>query len=550
MHSDLAWRKRAQERHLRDAAAAEGRLVDIGVELRIVVFDCLGQSLITGKPKLRVVKRRRFGGILDTKSNPARIVAPSTSPRVWYCSEDQFPVIVHDDADPLGQLVYGSEGAGKTTALAMWHYFRWLEHLGEKREGGQTAPTKPRLKMIRDEFFNVLRGWFKHRVAEDVIVLCDGTRIQLRSTKQQSKDAGSPIQGYNWSWCGRDEGQDQIARHEDIESRGRAAKNGRYKQLITATAKDSTAWRTFRDVLLKAKTPDGVHLWLKRTLLGPRSPFVFASFWEAKKAAMTEREYRRRVLAEDVGPELQLYNTWDRAKNVRTIPHDAVDITHLELASMGANIVVLTGFDPGRLCDVSILLKAFRIPGVPRPVWFVLGEITTEQSTTEHHVQALLREVGARWKCNLRDRYGAILGPRIAVRADPYGDTGNDETRPDITVYKVFRNAGILIKPAAYVANANAIKVMKVPKEARIDMVCTLLCAANGERRLYVAANDNGSPCAPKLVEALETMERDAAGRAEHEKKNKHDLSHWPAALGYGLWAIEKPRIEAMRKAA
>lgn len=566
MKTEVARRKRQQERRIHDRATAVDRYVDIGVILCTVVADPDGEELIKGKPKLRITKRQRFGGTIDTKANPPRHVGPSHRPVIWYVSEDQEPVVMHADTEPLGELVYGSEGAGKTTAMVIWHYFRWLENLGFYREGGQTAPTKARLKMFRDELFRMFpRSWYHHRVADDVIVLCDGTRIQLKSTKQQSKESGSPIQGFNWAWCGRDEGQDQIDRHEDIEARGRSAPNGRYKQMITATAKDSPAWRDFRDTLLaselhfehceikqgapKCKCPK-TKLWKKHTLLGRRSPFVFATFWDMKLASMTEREYQRRVLAMDVPAERVLYNTFERALNVIPLPVTARDITNIETRELGGDVVILTGHDPGKLFDVSVLLKAFRVPNCPRPVWFVVDEVTTEQSTTEVHVKKLLDLVGAKYNCNLRDRHGRLVGPRIAVRADPYGDTGNDENRPDVTVYKVFRNHGITIKPAAYAANANKIVVKRVPKEARIDMVSTLFRAASGERRLFVLRNDRGQPVAPKLVEALETMERDSDGRAETQAKDKNDKSHWPAALGYALWAIEKPRIDAMRSAA
>ena len=38
-------------------------------------------------------------------------------------------------------------------------------------------------------------------------------------------------------------------------------------------------------------------------------------------------------------------------------------------------------------------------------------------------------------------------------------------------------------------------------------------------------------------------MEKDAAGRAEHEKKDENDLSHWPCSVGYGLWQLEHQRM-------
>jgi hypothetical protein len=50
------------------------------------------------------------------------------------------------------------------------------------------------------------------------------------------------------------------------------------------------------------------------------------------------------------------------------------------------------------------------------------------------------------------------------------------------------------------------------------------------------------------LVSALETMERDEKGRAEHEEKHvRHDKSDLPAALGYGLHPFEKESATALR---
>ena len=553
VQSDLTWRKRKQERALRERVEGVDRFVDIGVIVHVVVADPDGEELIEGRPRMRIVRSHRAGGMLDSRSVPPRICGPSQSPVTWFCSEDQEPVILHNDADPLGQLVYGSEGAGKTTALAMWHYFRWLEHIGEQRshEGGQTAPTSARLAMVRDEIFRLYpRSWYRYRKAADILVFADKTKIRFKSTKQQSADSGSPIQGYNWSWCGRDEGQDQVERHDDIEARGRAARKGGalYKQLITATAKDSPDWRSFRDMLVTAKTESSVTLWIKRTLLGLRSPFIASSFWEAKKATMSPREYRRRVLAEDVRPERTVYPEWDRDRNVRPlVVVGARDVTAQELAAWGPNHHILVGYDPGKLFDVSILLKAYRIPGVADPVWWVVDEVTTEQGTTERHVKELKKRLRD-WGCYQLDARGRLQQdtPTALVRADPYGNTENDAERPDVTVYTVFRQHGMQIMAAAHVSSTSAIKVGRVPREGRIDMMNTLFLAENKVTRFYVACNEKRQPVAPKLVKAIETLERDAAGNAETGSKDKNDMTHWPVAAGYALWAIEKPRLSGI----
>lgn len=560
MLSELRARKRAYERALRERVESADRYIDIGVILHTVAADDAGAELLEGKPRLRVIRTQPFGGIVDTRADRPTLVGPSRRPVKWFVSEDQEAVVLHRDCDPLGQLVYGSEGAGKSTALAQWHYFRWLEHLGERKEGGQLAPIRKRLKFVRDELFALWPGsWFTYLRAEDLLVLCDGSRIQFRATKQQSAETGCPIQGYTWAWAGRDEGQDMIERHAAITMRGRGARkapdgSARYKQLVTATAKDSPDWRTFRDALETARTKAGARLWLRRTLLGVRSPFVAAEFWEQAKATMSPREYRRRVLAEDVPPERALYPYWERGRNLRPRPQlGAIDVTARELAAWGPHHHVLVGHDPGQLFDVSLLLKAYKLPGIPDPVWWVVDEVTTEQTTTAHHVRKLLVRLRSHWGCNRLDERGRPEedGPTALVRADPYGDTEteNDHEHPDETVYTVFRQHGIAIRAAAYAASTARVKVGRVPREGRIDLVNGLFYAESGVSRLFVDCDDRRAPVAPRLVKSLESSERDPAGRAERNRKDVNDPTHWPAALGYALWAVEKPRMSLLTPA-
>ncbi len=560
-----AFRHRTNLKRLADQVHDVDRFVDIGVVLHTVVADPKGEELLDGKPRLRIVRTRRFGGMLDTKTTPPRLIGPSLSPRVWYCSEDQEPVVLHGDDSPLGQLVYGSEGAGKTTALAMWTYLRWLEHLGEGREGGVTAPTSTRVELVLREFFAMFSpSWYRYAVADAILTLCDGTRIRLVSTYRQSQAQGSPIQGFNWSWCARDEAQDQVDVHEDIESRGRAARDGRYKQLLTATAKDDPAWRTLRDKLDAAKLDDGSKLWIRRTLFGQRSPFVKPEFWIAKSSSMSEREYARRVLAQDLPPERATYPAWNRDLNC--IPFQDLgwtDVTEAELRVYGAQRAMLAGHDPGSLWDVTLLLRAYvrnadyqlyltgkprkhgPLAGIPvRPFWMVRGEVNTEQSTTEHHIAKLLDVVRAPpWQLNLLTPQGRLNpnGRQIMVRADP---ASKREQGTDKSVYTQFVNAGIHIKPATYNAQNNGHGV--VPKNAGIELVNTLFCAKSGERRLFVERKPSGEPVAPLLVRSIEGQERDLEGRAEAQKKGAADLSHWTAALRYALWAIERPRLQLL----
>jgi hypothetical protein len=541
---------RSAVRDLQEEIQDSQRFVDIGVVLKVVRRDDRGEMLLEGLPPLTVVRTHRFGGVIDTKATPPRRIGPSRQPVTWFCSEEQEPIILHADTLPLGQIVIGSEGAGKTTCGVMWLYLRWLETLGEGREYGITAPTEVRLSLVLRELFKMFpSAWYRYQVSTGIVTMCESTRFRAISTYQQSESQGSRVQGFNWSGAFRDETQDQISVHADIQARLRSAKNGRAKQLGTATAKDDTEWRTLRDQLEKSG------LWIRRTLLGTKSPFVHPSHWDAMKSTMSLREFKRRVLAQDVPPETAVYPEWSRETNLVTIPDIGwLDVTAHELRSNGGIYDLLVGHDPGLTIDVSLFLKAFVPPGRSerdyasgkvKPWWVVLGELNTERSTTEHHIAKLLEHVRDEWQLNLLTSQGKPNpnGPQMLVRADP---AGNNDTRTDKTVYTQFANAGIRIKPAIW--NATNTGHGRVPREAGVELINTLLCNAAGERRLFVARKPDGSPVAPRLVAALESSERDDSGRAEAGLKGKGDTTHWPAALRYALWAIERPRLQLLPK--
>ena len=516
------------------------RFVDIGVELSVIRPDPTGKIVLDSGRRVSVIRVHRWGGMLDTKAEQPCLVGGSQNPRKWMCSEAQEPIILHADSSPLGELVVGSEGSGKTTALSMWHHRRWTESLGEFREGGQTAPTLGRLGLVRQEFLNLWDPTWCRYVARDDFEgfeLCDGSRIRFRHTHRQSAAQGSPIQGFNWSWAGRDEMQDQIDVHEDIESRGRAAKAGQYKQLGTATAKDDPSWRTLRDMLQAGGQ------WALSRMLVADSPFVAPGFLEAKRASCsTDREFRRRYLAEDVPPESRLYFNWSREHNLRPVPLvGAKKITSIVLRAKTGDPrhALLVGHDPGTAKAASVYLEAYQLPGDPDPVWWVRGERFTLHATTEQHALAVLEDV-RRWGCNV----SPTIPERAHVRALPVGQS---EDKPDQDVYRVFARCGLDIKAAQYKKDGTGTGQIK--KDSRIEMINRLLCDAMGRRRLFVDCNELRKPCAPRLVEAFETMERDERGRAEVDKRLDHDKSDPADALGYALWPWEKEAAREIRAA-
>ena len=548
MFSDLTWRKRQQERELRDFAEDADRYVDVGVELCVVVEDPNGEAFIPDKPKLRIVRRHYAGGIIDTRANPPRIISSSQRRTVWYCSEEQEAIILHADDEQLGQLIYGSEGGGKTETLPMWHFWRWLEHLGEQREGGQTAPTKQRLEVFLEAFrARIPERWYRYRSSKRIIRMCDGTKIRLVSTHRPSSASGSPIQGFGWSWCGMDEAQDSTERWDDVESRGRAARvvNGRswYKQARTCTAKDTGVWREAKEKLLSSG------IWKKRTLLGLASPFIPRSFWSDKAKTMSRREYERRVLAMDVGVELAVYYGWDRTRNLTVRPRIATDVTSAVLDDYqsyvcpGARFSIGVGHDPGNIYNTSVIYRLVMLD--KSPTWFVVGEYQTKQTTARQHARGLRAHLERHFGVELRLPNGRHDpdSSKAAIFCDPHGKGSGDTDYQ--TVYMAFQAEGLdVFSPAR----------KQIKRNARVGMVNRLLCDATDTPRLMVACLPGdarelgpafevlGIPSRSALIDAFESLEKKAGDDDPEgsQAKDVDDKTHAPAALGYGLWVFEQ----------
>lgn len=539
MIAATTWRRRKLAARQSDALGGAERYVDMGAALYVVCQDDSGIEVLPGKPRVRALRRHAFGGIWDSALQ--RFIGPSANPVRWLCSPEQEELLLHGDELANKLLVYGAEGAGKTEVLAMYALIRALEFAARGIFGhaGATAPTGDRLfTLLRKLRSKMPESWYRYRTRERELALACGITFQLRSTTRHSEAVGSPIQGYDWLFAVSDEIQDSIDANEDIETRGRAAPEGRYRRLNTATAKDSTSWRNFRDGL--RANP----LWEFRQLQGPSNPFVPQAHWLNLRATLSRRGYQRRVLALDVGPERATYPSFSRERHLRPIPDDARDVT---ANILGREFGLLIGHDPGELFDVSIMLRAYELPGRPLPVWFVVGELTTEQTTSAKHAAQLLNL--------LREQYGMEWPgtPKALIRCDPHGQS---ERKPDKTVYTQFRNAGLAIRSAQFRPSGTG--AGNISKDARIETVDSCLETADGTTRLFIALAPgaiqevdgawHGTPVAPRLVESLEMSERDELGRAEVQKKDRSDLSHWTAALGYALWPYERPRLEALSR--
>lgn len=550
--------------------------VDMGIDLRIVrKAPRDGDELIPGLPRMRLVDNVHLGGMVVIDRDGARLEGPSLAPVVWHASEQQADLILHDDSRPIWSLIQGSEGSNKTATLARWLARMAIEYIGQDVEIGCTGPTDGRLEHVKREirkWWSPSWAWF--HTAKKLYQFHAGPRIQLVSAVVRSKAGGSPIQGANWVACASDELQDHFEREDDILARGRSAPRGQYKRICSSTPKDSSEWRTFRESAARPPADKSKSRWAFDVMLGMDSPFVFDEHWLNMRSSgtMTEREWRRRVLAQDVGPERQVYFNWRRTydngapANLRAIPEGARDVTAQMLAPWATNAAVLIGHDPGQRQQVSVFLKAFLLPGQARgderPRWFVIDEITSPESTIHAHAQQVLKRLRDRWHCHGFDRLGQAdpSSPVALVRIDPHTRGGGDE-HPGSDVATIWKGLGMVARAAGYKTSGRTVEPITIKRRQRIDLINTLMShtAAVGDvRRLFVAIRSgflwpaeeqDGKPAAPCLVRAFETMEFNAAGRAEEEAKDADDLSHWPAATGYALWQVEAPRLGMDRAA-
>jgi hypothetical protein len=540
--TSLSARRRSIVGEWSNDVEATDRLVDIGVTLRVVRAEPVpnADTVEHDGRTLYVVREHFFGGILDTKASPPRLLAgdagASQNPQVWLCSEDQERVVLHGDHETTGLAAIGGMGAGKTTAGVMWLYLRILEHLGERREGGVIGPTEDRLDVVFKAMFDLFApNWYTYSSGAGVLTFCDGTRLRGVSTYRQSAKQGSRIQAFNWSFLLADELQDSIDEFIHAQARLRSGKKGNKKRLATVTAKDDPAWRDLQD---KMRTSG---LWTFHTMLGPRSPFIDQEHWEALKGQTTDRDYRRLVLAEDLPSESRVYSTFDRKENVRPIPLNARKITSIVLSRKTGDRAdaLLMGHDPGAAKAGTVWLDAYEIPQRKGEVlYWVRHELFTQHKTHEEHATIAMRDTREKFGVNVR-----ADAERAHVRCQPLGQA---EDKPDLDVMKIWNRVGFHMRFAEY--NKQGTGKTHIKKDARIGMLNMLWCDARERRRLFIECDDRGRPACPLLLAAIESMERDDKGRAEHEAKDvRHDKSDLPAALGYALYFLEKESAVNLR---
>lgn len=496
--------------------------------------DPRGAELVPGKPLVVATRVENFGGVWDCRANQWH--DESAVPLVWCLSEEQRELAVHGDHLPPKILCRGAEGAGKTRGvLAPWLILRAIEFAGQHVEIGATAPVQRRLETLRESLVEKMADeWFVWRQRDWLFRFALGVQLRLVSSHRQSEAEGSPLQGYDWVACGSDEAQDQLHVMGDIEARGRRAPGGRYRRMMSASVKDSHDYRAF-----EAK-------WETTKLCGVRSlpafanPGVAPQHWENLRETLSPRDYRRRVLAEAVGPERKTYPDFERATHVHPIPFTARDVTHHALGiyqsymRKGAAFHVLCGHDPGKVRNTTAVMRAFLFPS-DLLVWMVVGEFITERTTQERHAaelrKYLRKSFGVDHAADPRDP-DAGLSKSLIFR-DPHG---RGEQHPDDDVDQAFRRHGFdIFSPAP---DKQVIK-----RRTRIEIMNRLILSDSGKVRFLVACDDRGEPAAPETFRSFNDQERDSSENPESLIKGEQDITHGAVACGYGLYPFEREEL-------
>ncbi len=476
-----------------------------------------------GKAAPAELLKRQYGGLFDRRRGqyiPGATPAPGEVHEIPV-HPGQLPVVLHPGGK-MRVMVFGGPGSGKTRAVAIWLVLQALQFPGSSPKklrvfGHVGATAERKLRMWEAHHEIVPASWIDYASENDGEVLwASHVMHDFRAAKEPSAAIGTPIQGVSWWKAGVDETQNVGDRAQrDIDERGRNAGVG-YQVMETATNVDYLpAFIARRESYKHSPRKEVIRL-------NPMdNPWVELAYWERFRSEYSEREFRQRILSEDVPPERLVYAAFSYSENVRHRPAED-DKNYKDITSdlledkWDLPRPFLVGQDFGVLTNASEILKAYKHLPTGETHWWVVDELTSGSYIgTEGHARMLVKHLEG--------------AEKFVVSADPHVNT-KDTDRSD---FHMFERHAIEVKRAG----PPPIRV-----KHRVSMLNALFCDANGRRRLFVDATEDGRPRAPRLVESLLSMELDDLGRAESVRKDKKDPTHWPAALAYGVFPWEKLR--------
>jgi hypothetical protein len=389
---------------------------------------------------------------------------------------------------PLRTLALGSPGGGKSFAAE-----RKAVLLGLDLPNGTigiVAPTADRKKILWDDLIELLQplGWIESiRASDDEIRLVNRTRFQFVAAQQPSRRLGTPLQGYSWDAAVEDEHQNLTTKAaQEVNFRGRRAGDS-YRVFSTATnqfipefQERLSQWYEAPAIAGKARVID---------FKGEDNVFVDSQHWENQRAFLSPEDYDRLINGVRSKPQGLICPRYSDRESVRPVPDVGRDITaHLLFKDFGLPAMspdgmqeryeYVIGHDWGARFQASIVLKAYEDPVTRRRLWWAIDELVTDGDGPDRHAAQLLAKYGRR---------GVVLAdPNTQRRADGASKTD----------YDVFRAAGLTVHRCG---------PRGIPLRHRFAMMNALMENADGERRLFLAADSSGKPKTRSLAKSLRT---------------------------------------------
>lgn len=513
------------------------RFADMGATLRVYRCTCKTDHVAWPKGKdhskhfaapAELATPKIYGGRYDRLLRC--YVGPAETTRELKCHEGQVQLLTLTGDDVYGRpldsdevlriLAIGAPGAGKTLGAVTRALLMALDR--PNSTGGLIGPTGDRRQILWDGFLDICpREWIQDvKNSKKEIVLCNNTVIQVLAAKSSSSQFGSPLQGRSFDWAVPDESQNiDDAGQTEIATRGRRA-GGKYRIFETATNAQVPA---FRVRLEQFKTNKAYR---RINFTGYQNPWVEPAYWEKMRGDMSEREFREKILAEDLPPERMVYPRFSLGHNVA--PRGRVPgLSDIERARLGTLIDVtekitherfgvaskyIIAQDFGVLINAAEVLKAYQPRTGGDLYWWAIDEITSGGGTDLHAGK-------------LKSYYDP---GECVVIADPHFNT-KDSDKSD---YNIMRAEGWDVHPSTH---------GKISVKHRIAMFNALLEDANGRRRFYVDCDASGLPKCTRLVRSLISSQLNDYGEAEKDRKNgASDPSHWPSAVQFGLFHWER----------
>jgi hypothetical protein len=498
---------------IRREIRADDRYVDCGARLVVYQRDAAGKP-VPFRSLLRV-----YGGVYDrvqrrylTNPDGSRVV-PAKVHEIA-CHEGQVRFLTYRKRGVRRVVAKGAMGAGKTESGVRRAFINALER--PNSNGGIVAPINNQRTVVWDKFMSLVEATGlidEVSSAKKQIRLVNGVVIDVLATRKSRRDAGSPMQGRSWDWCVVDESSSaDDSAHEEIAARGRT--NAANYVVYECTTNDDYAHFVLR---MKRYELQPEHYVIMK-YYGHTNPFVPLENWETLRDTLSDRDYRRKVLLEDIPPERLLYPRFNIARHLRPlapIANSAPDITYKlvkEKWDVPARFIIAQDF--GVLVTTSIVLRCFAWPTANDRAWFAVDEITSYSEYSDRHAKLI------------KQRYNP---EELIVVADPHMNT-RESDRSD---YQLFKDEGLRIYKAAQ---------GNITRRHRIAMLNSMLEDGHGKTHFYIDADAGGHTRCKKLTQSFLSLQYDMNGNPETDRKDKSDMTHWTAAVGYGVYPWENLR--------